>query len=56
VRDERVYMVGVGDAVGNGYSVQSISDKEVVIRNADFGMAQTLPLASATASPPSSRP
>ena len=56
VRDERVYMVGVGDAVGNGYSVQSIGDKEVVIRNADFGMARTLPFASATASPPSSRP
>ena len=59
VRDERVYMVGVGDAVGNGYTVTSISEKEVVIRNADFGMAQTLPFStgsSATASPPSSRP
>ena len=43
VRDERVYMVVVGDPVGNGYRVQSISEKEVVIRNADFGMAQTIP-------------
>jgi len=41
-RDERVYVVRVGDAVGNGYVVQSISEKEVVIRNADFDMTQTL--------------
>lgn len=41
-REERVYVVRVGDAVGNGYRVQSISDKEVVIRNADFDMTQTL--------------
>jgi len=47
VRDERVYMVVVGDAVGNGYRVQSISEKEVVIRNDDFGMAQTLPFSAA---------
>jgi len=46
VRDERVYMVAVGDAVGNGYRVQSISEKEVVIRNVDFGMAQTLPFSA----------
>ena len=43
VREERAYMVAVGDAVGNGYRVQSISEKEVVIRNADFGMVQALP-------------
>ena len=43
VRDERVYMVAVGDAVGNGYRVQSISEKEVVIRNVDSGMARTIP-------------
>ena len=41
-REERVYVVRVGDAVGNGYRVQSISEKEVVIRNADFDMTQTL--------------
>jgi len=41
-REERVYIVRVGDAVGNGYLVQSISEKEVVIRNADFDMTQTL--------------
>jgi hypothetical protein len=41
-REERVYMVRVGDAVGNGYRVQSISEKEVVILNADFGMTRTL--------------
>jgi hypothetical protein len=46
VRDERVYMVGIGDAVGNGYRVQSISEKEVVILNVDFGMAQTLPFSA----------
>ena len=46
VRDERAYMVAVGDAVGNGYRVQSISEKEVVILNADFGMAQTLPFSA----------
>jgi hypothetical protein len=47
VRDERVYMVAVGDAVGNGYRVQSIGEREVVIRNDDFGMAQTLPFSAA---------
>jgi hypothetical protein len=47
VRDERVYMVAVGDAVGNGYRVQSISEKEVVIQNVDFGMRQTLPFSAA---------
>ena len=47
VRDERVYMVAVGDAVGNGYRVQSIGEKEVVIRNDDFGMAQRLPFSAA---------
>ena len=41
-RDERVFVVGVGDAVGNGYRVQSISEKEVVLLNVDFGMTQTL--------------
>ena len=41
-REERVYIVRVGDAVGNGYVVQSISEKEVVIRNADFDMTKTL--------------
>ncbi|MFL6566939.1 MAG: hypothetical protein ACJ8G5_18530 [Burkholderiales bacterium] len=41
-REERVYVVRVGDAVGNGYRVESISEKEVVIRNADFAMTQTL--------------
>jgi hypothetical protein len=41
-REERVYLVRVGDAVGNGYRVQSISEKEVVIRNDDFAMTQTL--------------
>jgi hypothetical protein len=41
-REERVYMVRVGDAVGNGYRVESISEREVVIRNADFDMTQTL--------------
>jgi hypothetical protein len=41
-REERVYVVRVGDAVGNGYRVESISEKEVVIRNADFDMTQTL--------------
>ena len=46
VRDERVYMVAVGDAVGNGYRVQSISEKEVVILNDDFGLSQTLPFSS----------
>ena len=46
-RDDRVYMVSVGDAVGNGYRVQSISEKEVVILNSDFGMRQTLPFAAA---------
>ena len=46
VRQERVYMVAVGDAVGNGYRVQSISEKEVVILNDDFGLSQTLPFSS----------
>jgi len=46
VRDERVYMVTVGDAVGSGYRVQSISEKEVVIRNADFGMVQAPPFSA----------
>jgi Tfp pilus assembly protein PilP len=46
VRDERVYMVGVGDAVGNGYRVQSISEKEVVILNVDFRLAHTLPFSA----------
>jgi hypothetical protein len=46
VREERAYMVVVGDAVGNGYRVESISEKEVVIRNADFGMAQALPFSA----------
>ena len=46
VRDERVYMVAVGDPVGNGYRVQSIGEKEVVIRNDDFGMTQTLRFSS----------
>ena len=41
-REERVYVVRVGEAVGNGYRVQSISEKEVVIRNDDFAMTQTL--------------
>jgi hypothetical protein len=41
-REERVYVVRVGDAVGNGYRVQSISEKEVVIRNDDLAMTQTL--------------
>ncbi len=41
-REERVYVVRVGDAVGNGYRVESITEKEVVIRNADFDMTQTL--------------
>jgi hypothetical protein len=45
-REERVYMVRVGDAVGNGYRVESITEKEVVIRNADFAMAQTLPFSA----------
>jgi hypothetical protein len=45
-REERVYMVRVGDAVGNGYRVQSIGEKEVVIQNADFGMAQKLPFSA----------
>ena len=45
-REERVYMVRVGDAVGNGYRVQSITEKEVVIRNADFAMTQTLPFSA----------
>lgn len=46
VRDERVYMVAEGDAVGNGYRVRSISEKEVVIVNVDFGMAQTIPFSA----------
>jgi len=46
-REDRVYMVSVGDAVGNGYRVQSISEKEVVILNSDFGMRQTLPFSAA---------
>ena len=45
-REERVYVVRVGDAVGNGYRVQSISEKEVVIRNVDFDMTQTLPVSA----------
>ena len=46
-REDRVYMVSVGDAVGNGYRVQSISEREVVILNSDFGMRQTLPFSAA---------
>jgi hypothetical protein len=50
-REDRVYMVSVGDAVGNGYRVQSISEKEVVILNSDFGMTQTLRFSAAASSP-----
>ena len=42
VRDERAYMVSVGDAVGNGYRVESISEQQVVLFNVDFGMSQAL--------------
>jgi hypothetical protein len=45
-REDRVYMVSVGDAVGNGYRVQSISEREVVLLNSDFGMRQTLPFSA----------
>ena len=57
-REDRVYMVSVGDAVGNGYLVQSISEKEVVILNYDFGMRQTLPFSAAApnAAPNRARP
>ena len=44
-------MVSVGDAVGNGYRVQAISEKEVVILNSDFAMRQTLPFSAAAPSP-----
>jgi predicted small lipoprotein YifL len=56
-RENRVYMVSVGDAVGNGYQVQSISEKEVVILNSDFGMRQTLPFSAAASNsgPPLNR-
>jgi hypothetical protein len=50
-RGDRVYMVSVGDAVGNGYLVQSISEKEVVILNSDFAMRQTLPFSAAAPKP-----
>src|SRR5262249_62285561 len=50
-REDRVYMVSIGDAVGNGYRVQSISEKEVVILNSDFGMRQTLPFSAAAPGP-----
>jgi hypothetical protein len=53
-RADRVYMVSVGDAVGSGYRVQSISEKEVVILNSDFGMRQTLPFSAAA--PSAARP
>jgi len=46
-RDERVFVVGVGDAVGNQYRVQSIGEKEVVLLNVDFGMTQTLAFSAA---------
>lgn len=46
-RDERVFVVRVGDAVGNGYSVRSISEKEVVLFNVDFDMTQALPFSAA---------
>jgi len=57
-REDRVYMVSVGDAVGNGYRVQSISEKEVVILNSDFGMTQTLRFSAAApnAAPNRARP
>jgi hypothetical protein len=50
-REDRVYMVSVGDAVGNGYRVHSITEKEVVILNSDFGMRQTLPFSAAAPNP-----
>ena len=51
-REDRVYMVSVGDAVGNGYRVQSISEREVVILNSDFGMRQALPFSAAASNSP----
>lgn len=41
-RDERVFVVGIGDAVGNGYRVESINEREVVLFNLDFRMTQAL--------------
>ena len=35
-------MVGVGDAVGNGYRIESISEEQVVLFNVDFGMSQAI--------------
>ena len=46
-RDERVFVVGVGDAVGNGYRVRSISEREVVLFNLDFDMTRKLAYSAA---------
>jgi Tfp pilus assembly protein PilP len=48
--DGRVFVVRAGDALPERYRVQSVSEKEVVLFNLDFGIAQSLAFSSGSAS------
>ena len=48
VRDERVFVVHAGD-IAEGYRVQSVGEREVVVVRIDSGVAQSLAFSSASA-------